>query len=179
VPHHPKAPLCKGGILKFQSSALPNFVSKRFALATLSVLAVLGHLSQRERQGGDTPRPKSCTDLALPLGELSPQVTERARPLSGRIWNPTLQPSAKLWITLAPLESLARCRLCRQARLRDRRASAKLWIMSYSPPRKFSAVSALPLLQPPVYKKKPAVCGLSTLFFAILGTNRKKGHPCT
>ena len=35
----------------------------------LSVLAVLGHLSQRERQGG-------C--LALPLEELSPQATERA-----------------------------------------------------------------------------------------------------
>ena len=39
----------------------------------LSVLASLGHLSQRERQDA-----LGSPSLALPLGELSPKVTERA-----------------------------------------------------------------------------------------------------
>ena len=53
-------------------------------LFTLSGLASLDHLSQRERQVGVRERQGGCAAfaagpcLALPLGELSPEVTERA-----------------------------------------------------------------------------------------------------
>ena len=48
-------------------------LSQRERQDALSVLASLGHLSQRERQA------PWLSPLALPLGELSPKVTERAR----------------------------------------------------------------------------------------------------
>ncbi len=51
------------------------------AILALSVLAPLGHLSQRERQALLALPPwlslLGSPSLALPLGELSPQVTER------------------------------------------------------------------------------------------------------
>ena len=80
---------------RFARPPLPEGEARALALLALSVLAALGHLSQRERQEPwlSLPSPSSLRSdtsprgrgkslgspfLALPLGELSPQVTERA-----------------------------------------------------------------------------------------------------
>ena len=54
-------------------------VRRARAACTLSVFAALRHLSQRERQEWVRER-QGVVRLALPLGELSPEVTERALP---------------------------------------------------------------------------------------------------